>query len=115
MPAVEQPGTNFDAPAPGDGFDEAVRSALRAHTADLPALTFVHSFHAVYDAQRDGPIQIRNGGAFVALGPISGDRDRASVGVMFYGGHRWARWMRYHLERADDRWQIASTEQLAVS
>lgn len=77
---------------------------MRAKSADLPALTFVQSFHEVYDAQRQGPIQIRNGSAFVALGPISGDRHRASVGVMFYGGHRWARWMRYRLERADDTW-----------
>jgi hypothetical protein len=83
--------------------------------ADLPALTFVSSFHEVYDAERKGPIQIRNGGGLVTLGPIDGDIHAAVVGAMFYGGHLWVRWLRYHLQWADDTWQIASTELLALS
>jgi hypothetical protein len=62
VPAVENPRADLDAPAPGHPFDEALRAALRVKLAALPALTFMHSFHEVYDAQRTGPIQIRNGG-----------------------------------------------------
>lgn len=115
MPTVENPRADLDGPAPGHPFDEALRAALRGKLAALPALIFMHSFHEVYDAQRTGPIQIRKRGAFVALGPIHGDFHSAIVGVMFYGGYRWVRWLRYHLERADDMWQIARREVLAVS
>lgn len=115
VPAVENSGADLESPTFGRLFDEALRSALRAQLADLPALTFVPTYQEVYDGQRKGPIQVRGGGGFVALGPIYGDIHTASVGVMFYGGHRWVRWLRYHLQRADDIWQIASREVLAVA
>jgi hypothetical protein len=94
-----------------------MKSALQAKSVDLPPLAFVHSVLDVYDASRQGPVQVRNGGAFIALGPIQADigTQTATVGVMFYAGHRWARWMRYHLEQTDGVWRIASSALLAVS
>lgn len=96
-------------------FDEALRSALRAKLTDLPALTFVQSFYDVYDGSRRGPTQIRDGGAYIALGPVYGDARAAVVGAMFYGGRLWARWIRYHLEQVEGVWRIASRKVLAVS
>lgn len=96
-------------------FDDALKSALQASLADLPDLTFVQSFYEVYDGSRRGPTQVRNGGAFIALGPVDGDTRTAAVGAMFYGGHLWARWIRYHLERIEDASHISSSRVLAVS
>jgi hypothetical protein len=114
VPGVE---TEADLSQPADGrmFDDAMKSALQAKSADLPPLTFVHSILDVYDASRQGPVQVRNGGAFIALGPIDLDMSKVSVGVMFYAGHRWARWIRYYLEQTDGVWRITSGETLAVS
>jgi hypothetical protein len=98
-------------------FDDAMKSALQAKSADLPPLSFVHNIHDVYDASRQGPVQVRNGGAFVALGPVQTDTGAkmATVGVMFYAGHRWARWIRYHLVQVDSAWSIVSADVLAIS
>jgi hypothetical protein len=115
VPGVEQPGAEQQESTPEDWFDDALQATLRAQVADLPDLTFVRSIDEVYDSQRPGPNQIRNGGAFVALGPILGDSQTTQIGVMFYAGHRWARWMRYHLERVDGVWCVTGREELAVS
>jgi hypothetical protein len=115
VPGVEQAGAAQRDPASVDWFDDALQAALRAQAGDLPALTFVRSIDEVYDGQRPDPNQIRHGGAFVALGPIVGDRQTAQVGVMFYAGHRWARWMRYHLKRVEGAWRVTGREELAVS
>ena len=96
-------------------FDEALRLALQAKLTDLPPLIFVQSFYDVYDGSRRGPTQIRNGGAFVALGPIYSDANTAVVGAMFYGAGLWARWIRYQMERVEGTWRIASSTILAVS
>jgi hypothetical protein len=76
--------------APADWLDEAQRAAARS--------------------QPDSAW-----GAYVALGPIASDSQAAAVGVQFYGGHRWARWMRYHLERADGVWRVTRAQVMAVS
>jgi hypothetical protein len=116
VPGVE---TEAELSQPADGrlFNDALKSDLQAKSADLPPLSFVHNIHDVYDASRQGPVQVCNGGAFIALGPVQTDTDgqTAKVGVMFYAGHRWARWMRYHLERFSGEWRIARAELLAVS
>jgi hypothetical protein len=117
VPGVENSGAqaDLDSPAPEYTFDEALKSALRAKLADLPPLTFVHSVDDVYDASRPGPNQVRGGGAFIALGSVQGDEQTAVVGAMFYGGHRWARWIRYRVERIADTWSIASSDVLGIS
>jgi hypothetical protein len=115
VPGVENPEADLNEPAQGRSFDEALRQALRAQSAEVPTLIFVRSFHEVYGPQRKAPMQIRGGGAFVALGPIYADMHTAHVGIICNGGHRWVRWMRYRLERADTTWQIASREELVAS
>ncbi len=99
----------------GQEFNEALKSALLALLAELPTLTFVHNFYDVYDGSQQGPNQIRNGGGIIELGPPHGTIHTAVVEAMFYGGHRWARWIRYHLERIEDAWHISSSRVLAVS
>jgi hypothetical protein len=96
-------------------FDDVLTSALQASLTDLPDLTFVQSFDEMYDDSRRGPTQIRNGGVFIALGPVDGDTHTAAVGAMFCGGHLWACWIRYHLERIEVAWRISSSRVLAVS
>ena len=115
VPSVEHPDTDLQLPAAGRLFDKALQSALRSSCADLPPLTFVQSFQGVCDTQRRGTIQIRDRGGFIALGPITSDTDQATVGAMFYAGHRWARWLRYHLQREDSTWRVVRCEVLAVS
>lgn len=115
VPDIESAGANLDGPAAEYAFDEALKSALRAESAGLPPLTFVQSIGDVYDPSRPGPNQVQGGGGFIALGPISVDERTAGVGAMFYGGHRWARWIRYHLERVEEVWCIASHDVFAVS
>jgi len=115
VPNGENSATDFAEPADERLFDDALKSALQAKSADLPPLTFVHSIHDVYDALRQGSVQVRNGGGFIALGLIEIDSGKATVGAIVYAGHRWARWTRYHLERSGDEWRIASAELLAVS
>jgi hypothetical protein len=115
------PGVEEDMDARVDGtarefpFDEALRSALQARLTDLPAVTFVESFYDVYDDSRQGPNQVRNGGGFIALGPVEMDAHTAIVGAMFYGGHLWVRWLRYTVEQEGGAWRIASSKTLAVS
>jgi hypothetical protein len=115
VPGVEDVYTNFDTPAREQTFDEALKSSLREKLLELPLLTFVPSFHDVYDPSRPRPNHVQGGGMFISVGPIAGDEHSAVVGAAFYGGPLWARWMRYHLERTEDGWGIASTEVLAVS
>jgi hypothetical protein len=115
VPGVEEPGADLDGPATEGPFDDGLRATLREAAVDLPALAFVGSFHEVYDAQRSGPSQVRDGSGFIALGPIAADGHAATVGTMFYGARLWARWLRYHLEREDGAWRIVSSDILAVS
>ena len=116
VPAVEEDtnagikGGEREAP-----FDEGLRVALQEKLTDLPPLIFVQSFYDVYDGSRRGPTQIRNGGAFIALGPIYSDAHTTVVGAMFYGAGLWARWIRYQLEQVEGTWHIASSTILAVS
>ena len=115
VPDVENSVTDFAEPADERLFDDALKAALQAKSAGLPPLIFVQSFLDMYDASRQGHVQVRNGGAFIALGPIEVDSDSATVGAMFYAGLRWARWMRYHLEQFSGEWHMARVELLAVS
>jgi hypothetical protein len=115
VPDVENSVTDVAEPADERLFDDALKAALQAKSAGLPPLIFVQSFLDIYDASRQGHVQVRNGGVFIALGPIEVDSDSATVGAMFYAGHRWARWMRYRLEQFSGEWHIASAELLAVS
>jgi hypothetical protein len=115
VPGVENPLTDFSHSTGEQTFDKLVTAALRERLKDLPALTFVKSFMDVYDSSRSGPNQVCGGGGFIALGPVDGDEHTAVVGALFYGGHLWARWIRYHLARVEDTWSIAGSELLAVS
>ncbi|HEX5547825.1 MAG TPA: hypothetical protein VFX24_10460 [Ktedonobacterales bacterium] len=116
VPNVEEdPSGGIKDPEQGQPLDEALRSALQALLADLPTLTFVQSFYDVYDAARPGPNQIRDGGAYIALGPVYEDAKTAVVGAMFYGGRLWSRSIRYYLEQEEEVWRIASSKILAVS
>ena len=115
VPNVERPNTNITDLDDEHALNEALQSALRERCADLPSLTFVQTYNDVYDPQRMGPVQVRDGGGLVILGPISQDLGTATVGALCYGGHRWIRWLRYHLQREDHTWHIVSREVIAVS
>ncbi len=110
VPGVDDPRADLDGPTPEHPFDEGLRLALRAKMADLPALTFVPAIDVLHEVQPTDALQMRDGGS-VAL-------HSAGVGVMFfgrYGGRRWIRWLRYHLEPAEDSWQVTSSQLLAVT
>jgi hypothetical protein len=115
VPGIENPGAVRDGPALEYHFDEALRTAVRAKLPDLPTITCIRDRLDVYEAERQGPIQVRDGGAFIALGPVVRDGQSAVVGAFLYCGHLWARWMRYHLEQEVGTWRIHDTEELAVS
>jgi hypothetical protein len=116
VPDVEESaGARLDDPTQGLPFSEELQSALRASAPDLPPIEFVATHRAVCDAQRPGPVQVRQGGAFIALGPINGAAPEVTIGAFFYAGRLWARWIRYHLRQADERWSIVEADVLAVS
>ncbi|HEV2238853.1 MAG TPA: hypothetical protein VGR57_19500 [Ktedonobacterales bacterium] len=115
VPGVEVTGVDTDDTTIGRPLDETLKTTLRGRLIDLPSVKFVRTFSECYDATRQGPIQVQDGGAFVALGPISEESGSAIVGALFYCGHRWARWMRYHLEQRGGIWQITESDTLAVS
>jgi hypothetical protein len=116
VPGVEDPGTIIrKRSAQKYNFDEALQAALQARMVDLPTITFVHGISDVYEAKRPGHIQVRDGGAFIGLGPVERDGDSAVVGAYIYCGHLWARWIRYYLEHTEITWQIADTQLMGLS